>query len=61
MSLKFLKPACLYVVLLAVGVPFSAQAQHGGHELEKNFCILQVGPYGMHLTGYQPDNSNNNE
>ena len=61
MSLKFLKPACLCVVMLAVGVPFSAQAQHGGHELEKNFCILQVGPYGMHLTGYQPDNSHNKE
>jgi hypothetical protein len=29
--------------------------------LEKNFCILQVGPYGMHLTGYQPDNSHNRE
>jgi hypothetical protein len=61
MSLQFLKPAGLCFVMLAIGVPFSAQAQHGGHELEKNFCILQVGPYGMHLTGYQPDNSGNKE
>ena len=61
MSLQFLKPACLCFVMLAIWVPFSALAQHGGHELEKNFCILQVGPYGMHLTGYQPDNSHNTE
>jgi hypothetical protein len=61
MSLQFLKPACVCFVMLAIGVPFSAQAQHGGHELEKNFCILQVGTYGMHLTVYQPDNSGNKE
>ena len=54
MSWKFLKPAGLCFLLLALGVPLSAQAQHT-HELEKNFCILKVGPYGMHLTGYQPD------
>ena len=54
MSWKFLKPAGLCVLLLALGVPLSAQAQHT-HELEKNFCIVKIGPYGMHLTGYQPD------
>ena len=54
MSLQFLKSAGLCVVMLALGVPLSAQAQHT-HELEKNFCILKIGPYGMHLTGYQPD------
>jgi hypothetical protein len=54
MSWKFLKWVGLCVLLLALGVPLSAQAQHT-HELEKNFCIIKVGPYGMHLTGYQPD------
>jgi hypothetical protein len=54
MSWKFLKPASLCVLLLTLGVPLSVQAQHT-HELEKNFCILKIGPYGMHLTGYQPD------
>jgi len=54
MSWKFLKPAGLCVLLSALGVPLSAQAQHT-HELEKNFCIVKIGPYGMHLTGYQPD------
>jgi hypothetical protein len=54
MSWKFLKPAGLCVLLVTLGVPLSAQAQHT-HELEKNFCILKIGPYGMHLTGYQPE------
>ena len=54
MSLQFLKSIGLCVVMLALGVPLTAQAQHT-HELDKNFCILKVGPYGMHLTGYQPD------
>ena len=60
MSMQFLKPAGLCVVMLALGIPLSAQAQHT-HELEKNFCILKVGPYGMHLTGYQPDLSGGKE
>ena len=53
MSLQFLKPAGLCFLMLALGVPLSAQAQHF-HELDKNFCILKIGPYCMHLTGYQP-------
>lgn len=54
MCWKFLKSAGICVVLLTLGIPLSVQAQHT-HELEKNFCILKIGPYGMHLTGYQPD------
>jgi len=54
MSLPFLTSAGLCFVMLVLGVPLPAQAQHT-HELEKNFCILKIGPYGMHLTGYQPD------
>ena len=60
MSSQFLKSVGLCFVMLALGVPLSAQAQHT-HELEKNFCILKVGPYGMHLTGYQPDLSGGTE
>jgi len=56
LSLQFLKPAGLCFLMLALGVPLSAQAQHF-HELDKNFCILKLGPYGMHLTEYQPDSS----
>jgi hypothetical protein len=60
MSLQFLKPACVCFLILAIGAPLSAQAQHF-HELDKNFCILKLGPYGMHLTEYQPDTSASRE
>lgn len=61
MSLRLLlKPAVMCCWLLAVGIPLSAQAQHF-HELDKNFCILKFGPYGMHLTEYQPDISDRQE
>jgi hypothetical protein len=46
--------------MLAIGIPLNAQAQHF-HELDKNFCILKFGPYGMHLTEYQPDISDRQE
>ncbi|TKS61422.1 MAG: conserved exported hypothetical protein (AmoD2) [Nitrospira sp.] len=54
MSLQFLKPACVCFVMLAIGLPFAAQAQHGGHELEKDLCILHIGPYRMYFNSYQP-------
>ena len=62
MSLQFLKPAGLCFVMLAMGVSFSTQAQaHGGLALAEDMCKLRVGPYNMHFTGYQPDNSRNKE
>lgn len=60
MSLQFLKSAVVCFLMLALGGPLSAQAQHF-HELDKNFCILKFGPYGMHLTEYQPDISDRQE
>ncbi len=61
MSLRFLlKPVTICFLILMIGAPFSAQAQHF-HELDKNFCILKFGPYGMHLTEYQPDTSDRQE
>ncbi|HSL04566.1 MAG TPA: hypothetical protein VK901_13650 [Nitrospiraceae bacterium] len=57
MSLRYLlKSVVVCCLMLAIGAPLSAQAQHF-HELDKNFCILKFGPYGMHLTEYQPDTS----
>jgi hypothetical protein len=56
MSLRFPKPVVVFFLMLVIGVPLSVQAQHF-HELDKNFCILKLGPYGMHLTEYQPDTS----
>lgn len=61
MSLRcLLKAIIVFSVMLAIGAPLSAQAQHF-HELDKNFCILKFGPYGMHLTEYQPDTSDRQE
>jgi len=61
MSLRsLLKPVVVCFLMLVIGVPLSAQAQHF-HELDKNFCILKFGPYGMHLTEYQPDTSDRQE
>jgi len=61
MALQFLlKPVIMCFLMLVIGVPLSAQAQHF-HELDKNFCILKFGPYGMHLTEYQPDTSDRQE
>ena len=61
MSLQFLKPACVCFLMLAIGVPFSVQAQHGGHELETHLCILRVGPYRMYFNSYQPDTTYNKQ
>ena len=61
MALRFpLKSVMAICLMLAIGTPLSAQAQHF-HELDKNFCILKFGPYGMHLTEYQPDTSDRQE
>ncbi|MGH7147678.1 MAG: hypothetical protein ACREIJ_07250 [Nitrospiraceae bacterium] len=63
MSVQFQKPVGLCVVMLAIGLPFfSTQAQaHGGLALAEDMCRLTIGPYNMHFTGYQPDNSRNTE
>ncbi|MGQ0666254.1 MAG: hypothetical protein ACT4O4_04395 [Nitrospiraceae bacterium] len=51
---------CLKLIVgyavLAVGVLFSTQARaHGGLSMAEDMCKLTVGPYMMHFTGYQPD------
>jgi len=62
MSLQFLKPAGVCFLMLAIGVPFSTQAQaHGGLSMAEDICKLQVGPYTIHFTGYQPDSTREKE
>lgn len=42
-------------VVVASGLVFSGQVQaHGGLALADDLCILTVGPYTIHFTGYQP-------
>lgn len=41
--------------LVAASIMFTSQAQaHGGLALAEDMCVLTVGPYRMHFTGYQP-------
>jgi hypothetical protein len=62
MLVQLLKPAGLCLVMLALGVSFSAEVQaHGGLALAEDMCRLTIGPYNMHFTGYQPDNTRNKE
>jgi len=62
MFVQFLKPAGLCILMLAIGAPFSTEAHaHGGLALAEDMCRLTIGPYNMHFTGYQPDNTRNKE
>ncbi|HEY6261251.1 MAG TPA: hypothetical protein VIW47_06645 [Nitrospiraceae bacterium] len=62
MFVQFLRPASLCILLLAIGVSFSTDVQaHGGLALAEDMCRLTIGPYNMHFTGYQPDNTRNKE
>jgi hypothetical protein len=54
MSLKTIKQILVSAVL-AIGMIFTGQVQaHGGLALADDMCILTVGPYTIHFTGYQP-------
>lgn len=54
MSLKTIKQILVSAVL-AIGMIFTGQVQaHGGLALADDMCILTVGPYSIHFTGYQP-------
>lgn len=54
MSLKMIKKI-LVSASLAIGLIFTGQVHaHGGLALADDMCILTVGPYTIHFTGYQP-------
>ena len=54
MLLKMIKNT-LISTIIALGVVFSGQVHaHGGLALADDLCILTVGPYTIHFTGYQP-------
>lgn len=44
--------------VLVLGVLFTSQARaHGGLSMAEDMCKLTIGPYMMHFTGYQPEES----
>jgi len=45
----------LIAMAIAASMIFTTQVQaHGGLALADDMCVLTVGPYRMHFTGYQP-------
>lgn len=46
-------------LVLLLGLAFSGMAAeaHGGVSLEDDLCVLSLGNYKMHFTGYQPEQS----
>ncbi|OQW33885.1 MAG: hypothetical protein A4E19_19125 [Nitrospira sp. SG-bin1] len=45
-------------VVLAMGALVSSQVHaHGGLSMAEDMCKLTVGPYMMHFSGYQPENT----
>jgi hypothetical protein len=50
---KKIMAACLFGLF----VMSSTASAHGGLSADKDLCILTIGVYKMHFTGYQPDSS----
>ena len=44
------------IALVSTLAPYQAHA-HGGVSIEKDLCVLQLGSFRMHFTGYQPARS----
>lgn len=49
------------VVLTAFCLTRQPAFAHGGVSIEKDVCKLQLGPFFMHFTGYQPDATGSKE
>lgn len=56
---SFLRPKRIFgCAVFASGVLLSSLAQaHGGLAMAEDMCKLTVGPYMMHFSGYQPENT----
>jgi hypothetical protein len=47
---------------LALGLLQSDSASaHGGVSFEKDMCVMKIGPYKMHFTGYEPETKQSQE
>jgi hypothetical protein len=55
MTKFIIKISALLCFCIFTAVPFSPQAlAHGNLSMEDDRCVLKLGPYLMHFTGYQP-------
>lgn len=53
-----LKKILLGISLLIIN---NSVLAHGGVSVEQDKCVLTIGPYRMHFTGYQPESSGGQE
>jgi hypothetical protein len=61
MKKKIVKAFKIFGALLAALFANTAVYAHGGVSIEFDTCVLQIGSYRMHLTGYQPETSGGEE
>ena len=55
MEKKIVKAFKIFGALLAALFANTAVYAHGGVSIEFDTCVLKIGSYRMHLTGYQPE------
>ena len=55
MKKKIVKAFKIFGALLAALFANTAVYAHGGVSIEFDTCVLKIGSYRMHLTGYQPE------
>ena len=53
-SSRYFLIALMVYALIASDLWLSPAAAHGGVSMEDDTCIMQLGPYRAHFTGYQP-------
>jgi hypothetical protein len=52
--------SALFALALVLLHPDSASA-HGGVSYERDMCVMKIGPYKMHFTGYEPETKQSQE
>jgi hypothetical protein len=61
MEKKVVRGFKLFGVFLGMLFANTAVYAHGGVSIEFDTCVLKIGSYRMHLTGYQPETSGGEE
>lgn len=62
--LHYLRPGASALFALALALVLfhpSLALAHGGVSYEKDMCVMKIGPYKMHFTGYEPETKQSQE
>jgi hypothetical protein len=49
------------LLIITLSIVSNSVLAHGGVSVEQDKCVLTIGPYRMHFTGYQPESSGGQE